>query len=276
MRLMLPDSSEPGLPLAGKWKYRNEHNFGYVTATPRKSPDYGGTLSILYGSKILPLAPVALKGAIWYQGESNSDAPDLYRTLFPALIRDWRRTFGQPRMPFYFVQLANFTALQKAPVEPGWAELREAQMQGLNEPNTGVALALDVGDADDIHPKNKQDVGKRLALVALAKTYGKSLDYSGPMFKSHQVEGSAIRVRFEHAGGLKTTDGGPVKGFAIAGATGPFVWADARIDGETVVVQSSQVPAPVKVRYGWANNPLVNLVNSAGLPASPFRTDVES
>lgn len=276
MRLMLPDSSEPPIALAGVWKYRVEHNLGYVTPIPRKTPDFAGTLSVLYIGKILPLAPVALKGVIWYQGESNAGDPVLYRTVFPLMIRDWRRTFSQPQLPFYFVQLANFTALQKSPVESGWAELREAQMLGLNEPNTGVAMAIDIGEAEDIHPRNKQEVGRRLALNALAKTYGKSVVYSGPIYKSHSVEGSSIRVQFDHvSGGLKTTDGGPVKGFVLAGANAQYAWADARIDGNTVVVQSSQVPQPVHVRYGWANNPIINLVNAAGLPASPFRTDMK-
>lgn len=175
--------------------------------------------------------------------------------------------------PFLFVQLANFQARQPEPVESGWAELREAQSMTLKEPATGMAVIIDIGEAGDIHPKNKQDVGHRLALWALAKTYGQSGEYSGPLYESSVVEGRKIRIRFAHAEGLRTSDNGAVKGFAIAGADGKFVWANATIEGREVVVWSDAVTQPAAVRYAWADNPEANLYNGVGLPASPFRTD---
>jgi sialate O-acetylesterase len=222
---------------------------------------------------LAPLARYAIRGAIWYQGEANAGRGRQYQTLFPLMIRNWREAWGQGDFPFLFVQLANFQARRAQPSESGWAELREAQTMTLREPATGMAVIIDIGEGDNIHPKNKQDVGHRLALWALAKTYGQSGEYSGPLFDSSAVEGNKIRVRFTHADGLRTNDGGAVKGFAIAGADGKFVWADATIDGKDVLVWSDAVAQPVAVRYGWADNPEVNLYNGAGLPASPFRTD---
>ena len=223
---------------------------------------------------ITPLAPATLRGAIWYQGESNAEEPQRYRTLFPLMIRDWRRTFRDEAMPFFFVQLANYMAPQEAPVESGWAELREAQTMTLREPHTGMAVAIDIGEANDIHPKNKQEVGRRLALAALALVHGLPVTPSGPLYASHVIEDGAIRVRFKHAdGGLRTGDGSPPKAFAIAGQDGKFEWAEAMIDGETVVVRSERVREPAAVRYAWANNPSTNLLGPSGLPASPFRTD---
>jgi len=222
---------------------------------------------------LAPLTPYTIRGAIWYQGESNADRARQYQALFPAMIRDWRAAWGEGNFPFLFVQLANFQARKTEPGESHWAELREAQTMTIREPATGMAVIIDIGEAGDIHPKNKQDVGHRLALWALARTYGQSGEFSGPLFESFAVEGSKVRVRFTHAEGLRTVDSGPVQGFAIAGADGKFVWADAKIDGKTVLVWSDAVSSPVAVRYGWADNPAANLTNGAGLPASPFRTD---
>lgn len=229
----------------------------------------------LYNGMIAPLIPYALRGAIWYQGESNASRAYQYRTLFPALIQDWRRAWGQGDFPFLFVQLANFTPPPAEPGESDWAELREAQAQALALPNTGMAVAIDVGEADNIHPPNKQEVGRRLALAARAIAYGQEVVYSGPLYQSMAVEGHSIRLWFRHlGGGLVARGGGPLRGFAIAGADRKFVWAEACIEGETVVVHSDQVPEPVAVRYAWANNPEgCNLFNQAGLPAPPFRTD---
>ncbi len=276
MRLAIADDpGEPAIPLAGRWSYKVEHNLGVVHPTPL--PEGSGnpnSMSILYESMISPLAPAALRGAIWYQGESNADKPEGYRTLFPLMIRDWRRTFLNETMPFFFVQLANYMAPQQAPVESGWAELREAQTMTLSVPRTGMAVAIDIGEADDIHPKNKQEVGRRLALAALAQVYGLPVTPSGPLYASHSMEDGAIRVHFNHAdGGLRTSDGGPPRPFAVAGEEGEFEWAEAVIDGGTVVVRSDRVRAPAAVRYAWANNPPANLRGSSGLPASPFRTD---
>jgi sialate O-acetylesterase len=188
------------------------------------------------------------------------------------MIRDWRRAWGST-FPFYFVQLANWHANKAEPDESDWAELREAQLMTLREPQTGMAVIIDVGDAVELHPRNKFDVGRRLAQWALAGTYGQKIIPSGPLFDRYTIEGDKVRIHLKYSDGLKTMDGGPVKGFAIAGDDRRFVWADARIDGDTVVVSSSKVLKPVAVRYGWADNPVVNLYNRAGLPASPFRTE---
>jgi sialate O-acetylesterase len=228
----------------------------------------------LYNAMIAPLIPYGIQGAIWYQGESNAGRAYQYRRLFPAMIKNWRKDWRQGEFPFLFVQLANFMAVDAEPVDSAWAELREAQLMTLALPNTGMAVIIDIGEADDIHPKNKQDVGKRLALWALAKTYGKDLVYSGPIYKSMKTEGNKIILDFEHSGGGLVASGvESLKGFAVAGADRKFVWADAKIDGETVVVSSDEIRKPAAVRYGWANNPVCNLMNKEGLPASPFRTD---
>jgi sialate O-acetylesterase len=192
------------------------------------------------------------------------------------MIRDWRSRFGVGDFPFYIVQLANFMAVEDQPSDPAWAYLREAQMlTAKNVPNSGLATAIDIGEAEDIHPKNKQDVGRRLALNALALTYKQPIEYSGPTYRSMKIEGDGIRLTFDHAAGMAAKGGGALQGFAIAGADKKFVWADARIEGNTVVVSSPQVKQPVAVRYAWANNPLANLYNANGLPAVPFRTDID-
>ena len=228
----------------------------------------------LYNGMIAPILPYAMRGAIWYQGESNAGRAYQYRHLFPTMINNWRTLWQQGDFPFYFVQLANFMATKDEPGESAWAELREAQSMTLSMPNTGQAVIIDVGQADDIHPTNKQDVGKRLALVALYKDYGKPLVYSGPAYKSMRTEGNKIVLSFDHAGsGLVAKGGGPLKGFAVAGADQKFVWADAKIVGHSVEVSSPEVTAPAAVRYAWADNPVCNLYNQAGLPGCPFRTD---
>ncbi len=228
----------------------------------------------LYNGMIAPLIPYRICGVIWYQGESNAERAYQYRKLFPAMIKNWRSDWKQGDFPFLFVQLANFQAVKPEPSESDWAELREAQLMTLALANTGMAVTIDIGDANDIHPKNKKDVGKRLALWALAESYGKKLVYSGPIYKSMSVEGNKIILHFDHIGGGLVAGGGePLKGFAIAGADRKFVWADAKIDGDTVVVSSEQISEPVAVRYGWADNPVCNLYNEEGLPASPFRID---
>ena len=237
-------------------------------------PGHPHSPSGLYNAMIAPLIPYAIQGAIWYQGESNAGRAYQYRKLFPAMIKNWRADWEQGDFPFLFVQLANFRAVKPDPNESDWAELREAQTMTLAVPNTGMATIIDIGDAVDIHPKNKQDVGKRLALWALAETYGKEIVYSGPLYKSMEVRGNQIVLHFDHVGGGLVAGGGePLKGFAVAGADRKFVWADAKIEGDTVVVSSDQVSEPVAVRYAWADNPVCNLYNKEGLPASPFRTD---
>ncbi|MBW3622891.1 MAG: sialate O-acetylesterase [Armatimonadetes bacterium] len=237
---------------------------------PRQNPWRAGGL---YNAMIAPLVPYGIKGAIWYQGESNVDRAHQYRTLFPEMIRDWRRAWGQGDFPFLFVQLAAFMPRKTEPGDDAWAELREAQTMTLALPKTGMASAIDIGDELDIHPRNKREVGRRLALNALALAYGRDISHSGPLYNSMRVEGDKARLRFRHANGGLMARGGELEGFAIAGPDRMFVRADARIDGDTVVVWSDKVPNPVAVRYAWESNPPSTLYNRAGLPASPFRTD---
>ena len=200
---------------------------------------------------IAPLTPYAIRGVIWYQGESNASEAHAYRyrRLFGDMIEDWRNRWGEGDFPFLFVQLANYKSNQ------WWPVLRESQTETLRLRNTGMAVAIDVGESTDIHPKNKQDVGKRLALAALHVAYGKSLEYSGPVFQQAAPEGAAMRVYFTHADGMQAKGGGAVTGFTIAGADGNFVPAEAKIDGNTIVVSSPQVASPAAVRYAWADDP---------------------
>ena len=233
--------------------------------------------SVLYNGMIAPLVPFSVRGAIWYQGETNAGNPKQYQTLFPELIRDWRTQWNAKQdgseFGFYFVQLASFQPRVNEPVQAGWADLREAQIMALSVPRTGMATILDIGDALDIHPRNKQDVGKRLALAALAKEYGRNVLYSGPTYKAMKLEGNEIRIEYSFAQGLKTRDSKESRGFAIRGEDGKWHVAHARLEGDTVVAWNNEVPKPVAVRYAWVNNPDVNLVNAANLPAVPFRTD---
>ncbi len=263
-----------------------------LTAKPGLSQN---TPSALYNGMISPLLPYAIKGVIWYQGESNAGRAYNYRTLFPLMIKNWRDAWGVGEFPFYFVQLAPYGAVKKEPAESRWAELCEAQrLTAKNVPNTGMAVITDYGHETDIHPTPKRPVGERLALLARAKTYGEKIEYSGPDFASVSIEGSKAVVKFTHADGLHTRElvttdvrknggagwrakadstGVPVTGFTLAGESRVFHNAEARIDGNSVVVWSDQVSRPVAVRYGWADHPLCNLFNKAGLPAVPFRTD---
>jgi sialate O-acetylesterase len=266
------------IPLSGQWSYEVEYSVPQPDKLPLPpaappSPEAPSAASNLFNGMVNPLIPYAITGAIWYQGESNASRAEQYRKLFPAMIADWRQHWGQGEFPFLFVQLANFKARTDEPSESEWAELREAQLFALNKPKTGMAVIIDIGDAHDIHPKNKQDVGRRLALAAQHVAYRKSIEYSGPMYESMQIEADRIRVHFTHAAGLKTKDGGPIKGFAIAGADRKFVWAQAKIKGDEVLVWADGIDRPVAVRYAWADNPDCNLHNGADLPASPFRTD---
>ena len=242
--------------------------------------------TVLFNGMIAPVAGCTIRGAIWYQGEANggpakSGDHAIYGQLFATMILSWRHEFakaqGVPRdeseFPFLYVQLVNFGARHEEPTDSYWAEIREAQFNTLELPRTGMAVGIDVGDAKDIHPKNKQAIGHRLALSALAQVYFREMEYSGPLYGGMQIEESKIRLSFSNSNGLKTSDGGPIKGFALAGEDKKFVWADAVIEGDHIVVSSPKVPSPVAIRYGWADNPDCNLINSAGLPASPFRSD---
>lgn len=249
-----------------------------VPQQPRapKGNDAVGSPGCLFNAMIAPLVPYTIQGAIWYQGEANASRAKEYQRLFPTMIVSWRRVWGT-EFPFLFVQLANFNARRVEPTgqpeDSQWAELREAQLLTLELPRTGMAVAIDIGEGNDIHPKNKQEVGRRLALSAEAQVYFREVEYSGPIISSSQEEEGKIRLSFRNAEGLKAADGGKIKGFAVAGEDRKFAWADVAIEGDHLVVSSSDVPKPVAVRYNWADNPSGNLVNSAGLPASPFRSD---
>ncbi|HRJ71058.1 MAG TPA: sialate O-acetylesterase [Terrimicrobiaceae bacterium] len=240
---------------------------------PRKPDGPGSRMapSALYHAMVHPLIPYAVRGIIWYQGEANAARFNEYGKLITAMVKQWRKDFGQGDLPFYYVQLANLERKPDASAQQ-WAFQREAQGAVLDLPNTGAALAIDIGDPENIHPANKQEVGRRLALIALAQAYEKGGEYAGPVFRSAKADGAAMRVAFDHASGLKFLNG-TAAGFEVAGADQVFHPAAAEISGEEVLVKSAAVPAPVSVRYAWRNNPEVSLYNAAGLPASPFRSD---
>ena len=224
----------------------------------------------LFNAMIAPLTRFPIRGAIWYQGESNTSAEraPLYARLFQTMIRDWRRAWGQGDFPFLFVQIANF---HTGP-DGFWPDVRDAQRRTLALANTGMAVTIDIGNPKDVHPTDKQDVGLRLALAARAISYGEKIEYSGPLYRQATPESGALRVWFDHAGTLKAK-GGDLTGFEVAGANRKFLPATARIDGATVVVSNADVPAPVYVRYGWSSDPECNLYNAEDLPASPFRSE---
>ncbi len=260
------------ITLTGDWKYRVGVNLNEVAPAPI-SGSGSSRPTVLYNKMIHPFLQFAVRGVIWYQGESNADRATQYRTLFPALINDWRRKWNLVDMPFYFVQLANFKKADTVPGPSAWAELRDAQFGALKLKNTGMAVAIDIGDANDIHPKNKQEVGRRLALIALAKTYGTTTNYSGPLYRSHEIMGNKIRIDFDFANGLKKVGSEALQGFTIAGADQKFYNAHAVIVGDHIEVTSENVKLPIAIRYAWADNPNLNLTNNSNLPASPFRTD---
>jgi len=278
------DGGMQSIPLAGSWRMKVEKALdpsgitgpGGAGLQEPIGPSHPYSPCGLYNAMIHPLAPYALKGAVWYQGEANASRAHQYRKLLPAMIQDWRTLWGKGDLYFGIVQLANFMAVSGEPAESEWAELREAQaLAAMELTNSGLAVAIDIGEADDIHPKNKQDVGRRLALWALAQAYARDLEFSGPVARSMQISAEKVFVRFDHTGGGLTTpeQGEEVKGFAVAGSDGRFYWARAEIAGGGVTVWSDEVDSPVAVRYAWGNNPVCNLYNASGLPAVPFRSD---
>jgi sialate O-acetylesterase len=261
-------SSLAPVALAGEWRFRESGTLAKSSPVPRSPRNNPNTVTVLYNAMLGPLQSFPIKGAIWYQGESNAGRARQYRELFPLMISDWRRGWGGHDFPFLFVQIA--------PYQTMGPEIREAQFLTLAKlPNTAMAVTTDVGDAQDIHPARKGPVGARLALAARALAYGEKLEYSGPLYDSVEFGNGAAVVSFGHVGDGLAAQGGDLKGFTIAGADGKFVPARAEIQGAAVKVWSDQVPAPTAVRYGWSNVPDVNLFNADGLPASPFRTDVE-
>jgi len=271
-KLQLSLSPEKSIALAGTWQYKKGVSLTEIPAGP-KYWNEPNRPTVLFNAMINPIIPFTIKGAIWYQGESNAGRAYQYRELFPLLIKDWRQKWNI-NFPFYYVQLANFMTVSNEPVQSDWAELREAQSKTLHLENTGMAVIIDIGEANNIHPKNKQEVGRRLSLLARANTYGEKIVGSGPVYDSYRIEGNTFRIKFRNTdGGLRYRDGETLKGFAIAGPDHKFQWADALIDGNDVIVSCKDMVNPVAVRYAWANNPVCNLYNGADLPASPFRTD---
>lgn len=265
-------SGDTRIDLTGEWKYK----LG-TTMPPLASQTFiRWKPEGLYNTMIAPLLNYRIKGAVWYQGESNTDRAVKYRKLLPALIRDWRKNWDQGDFPFLIVQLPNFMNAKSEPSESDWALLREAQLQTLSVPNTGLAVTIDIGEWNDIHPLDKKDVGKRLLLAAEKVAYGNNdVVYSGPIYQSMKVDGNKIILTFSSTGsGLVTKDGSEPKYFAVAGADKHFIWANAKIENNKIIVWNSKVTNPVAVRYAWADNPEgANLYNKEGLPASPFRTD---
>lgn len=263
------------IDLKGDWEYKVGDAFvpfqaGANAISLQNQP------AALYNAMVAPVVNYSIRGMLWYQGESNTGNAAEYEKLLPALIADWRRSWKQGDLPFLYVQLPNFSDVQYLPSQSSWAVLREGQLKTLSVPNTGMAVAIDLGEWNDIHPDNKKDVGLRLALAAQKVAYGeKNIVHSGPVFKSAQVDGNRIIVSFEQVGkGLQSIDGEELSQFAIAGTDKKFVWASAKIEGDKVVVWNEKITAPVYVRYAWADNPAgANLYNKEGLPASPFRTD---
>ena len=257
------------ISITGKWKYRKDlepslpkiHNYQYYPA-------------FVYNAMIHPLIPFGLKGILWYQGEANDTLAYDYRTLFPLMINDWRIRMEQSYLPFLFIQLPNYKKHQSEPMESEWAEMREAQAMALDQPNTGMVCSIDLGEAESIHPKDKQDVGYRLALQAEKLAYGKKGTVSGPMYSSYRIEGNALRLSLTESGsGLKTKDNLVPREFTIAGVDKKFYNATAQIQGNELLISSDKVAQPIAVRYAWSNNPDCNLINAEGFPVVPFRTD---
>ncbi len=292
------DKDPNNVPLDGEWLAKVEYDFPPLSAEAQAScptralrPRRGeaNVATYLFNGMVLPFIPYRIAGVLWYQGEANGRRAFQYRTAFSNMITDWRKKWGQGDFPFYFCQLPNYASLIP--------EFREAQSTALSLPNTGQAVLIDVGENDNVHPKDKKDVGERLALIALAKTYGKGGVYSGPIYNSIAIEGDAIRITFKNTDGgliakplpativpnsfipdktlplVRNTPESELEGFAICGEDKKWVWANAKISGNTVVVSAASVPHPIAVRYAWANNPICNLYNGAYLPAAPFRTD---
>jgi len=255
--------------LAGKWRYQKD-----LEPSLPKIKNYHYYPSLLFNAMINPVIPFGIKGFLWYQGEANEAEAYSYRKLFPMLIDDWWKRWKQGNLPFLYVQLANFKKRKPLPSESEWAELREAQTLTLSQANTGMACIIDIGEADNIHPTNKQEVGRRLALNANKLVYKQNVTASGPLYKSYRKEKNRIYISFANASaGLRTKDAKEITGFSIAGNDHQFYWAKATIQGKYVVVYADQVQDPQAVRYAWADNPECNLINAEGLPAIPFRTD---
>ncbi|MBV8456884.1 MAG: hypothetical protein JO122_09750 [Acetobacteraceae bacterium] len=272
LHLLLGDRST--IPLAGQWKARISVDARPPHPLPIAYENWPVMPSVLYEGMLAPIAPLSITGAIWYQGEQNSDRGYQYRKILPVMIADWRSLFGQGDFPFYIVSLPAFKHRSPTPVDDAWAETRESQaLTATSVPNSCLAVTIETGDPDNIHPKDKQQVGDRLAFCALAKYYGEKIAYSGPTLQSVDRLPGAIRLHFAHTDGGLVVKGDKLEEFSIAGDDRKWYWADARIEGDTVIVSSASVPNPKEVRYAWQSNPVATLFNGAGLPAAPFRTD---
>jgi len=272
LRLVLGDKTV--ISLAGDWKGKLSVDARPPHPLPLTWENYPTMPAVLFEGMIQPVAPLAIRGAIWYQGEANFTRAFQYRTLLPLMIADWRQAFGQGDFPFYIVSLPAFMHRRDHPGDDGWAELREAQaLTAQTVKHSGLAVTVDTGDADDIHPKDKEPVGERLALVALAGEFGEKISYAGPTFTRAERASNAMKIHFTHTDDGLVAKGGELKEFSIAGKDRQWHWADAKIVGDTVVVSSPAVAEPEAVRYAWQANPVATLYNSAGLPAVPFRTD---
>jgi len=272
LKLVLGDQTE--IRLAGEWKGKLSVDARPPHPLPLGFENWPTMPAVLHNGMIAPVAPLAISGAIWYQGEANAGRAAQYHTLLPAMIADWRKTFGQGDFPFYIVSLAAFMQHRNQPGDDAWAELREAQaFAARTVPNSGLAVTIDVGDANDIHPKDKKEVGERLALWALANHYGRKVVTSGPFFASLEKIPGALRLHFANTDGGLVVKGDKLAEFAVAGEDHKWFWAEAKIEGDTVIVSSPQVPDPMAARYAWQSNPVATLFNGAGLPAVPFRTD---
>jgi len=263
------------IPLAGEWKAKLSVDARPPQALPLAYENWPVMPAVLYNGMLAPVAPLAITGALWYQGEQNSPRGYQYRRIMPVMIADWRQAFGQGDFPFYIVSLPAFMKRSATPVDGDeWAETRDSQaIAAATVKNSCLAVTIDTGEADNIHPKEKKPVGDRLALCALAKHYGEKVVYQGPTLKKSKVEKDKMKLSFDHTDGGLVVKGDKLGEFSIAGADNKWYWAEAKIEGKSVVVSSPQVAKPVAVRYAWQSNPLATLFNGAGLPAAPFRTD---
>jgi sialate O-acetylesterase len=272
VHLVLGDGTS--IALAGEWKAKLSVDARPPHALPAAWEIWPVIPTVLYNGMLAPVAPLEIRGAIWYQGEQNTPRGYQYRKVLPTMIGDWRNVFGQGDFPFFIVSLPRFSPHSAVPVDKGWADIRESQaIAAATVPDSCLVVTIDTGDADNIHPKLKEPVGDRLAFCALAKSYHKHVAYAGPMLKAVDRRPGEIRLRFAHTEGGLVVKGAKLGEFSIAGDDRKFVWADARISGNAVIVSSPGVPHPKEVRYAWQSNPEATLFNGAGLPASPFRTD---
>ena len=272
LNLVLGDGTV--VPLAGAWKGALSVDARPPHPLPLGFENWPVMPGVLYEGMLEPVAPLALTGAIWYQGEANADRAFQYRTVLPAMIADWRKLFGHEEFPFYIVSLPAFMPHEDKPVESAWAEMREAQaLTAANVQNSGLAVTIDTGEPDNIHPHEKQVVGERLAYLALANHYAEKIPCEGPTLKSVTHLRGAIELRFDHADGGLVVKGDKPAEFSLAGLDRKWYWADATLHGDVVTLSSPMVPEPQAARYAWQSFPVANLYNGAGLPAVPFRTD---